>query len=79
MLKLDSLQLNSLELNNCTIYNTSHGLINNRNNYITDAKGSIINCTINDVGSTDSTPKNICSTFQEMLGPIYYKITFSVT
>lgn len=68
MLKLDSLQLNSLELNNCTIYNTSHGLINNRNNYITDAKGSIINCTINDVGSTDSIPKKYLLDFSGNVG-----------
>ena len=63
MLKLDSLQLNKIELTNCTIYNVSHGLINNRNNHAASLEAVIRNCTINDFGSTSHNPKKYLLNF----------------
>lgn len=57
LFKLDSLQLEEFHLTDCTIYNTSHGILNNRNNHTPNTHISIENCTINDVGSTNSNPK----------------------
>ena len=51
-LKLDSLQTNEINLTNCTIYNTSHGLLNNRSNHSSVDNITINNNTINDMGST---------------------------
>lgn len=72
LFKLDSLQITDLILRNCTIYNTSHGLINNRNNHTGNVNITIENCTINDIGSTSSVPKKYLLEFSKTAGKLAF-------
>lgn len=73
LFKLDSLQISDFILKNCTIYNTSHGLVNNRNNHTGNVNIVIENCTINDVGSTSSVPKKYLLEFNKTAGLFTFK------
>lgn len=73
LFKLDSLQLGEFRLEECTIYNTAHGIINNRNNHNTALLVIIKNCTINDFGSTSSNPRKYLLEFSNSAGIIDFE------